>query len=51
MRFNARMESSKLSRRWGWRERLWLLAFLIIQATMLWQSFSPWLLQQVPHGG
>lgn len=45
------MESKKTSRAWSWCERLWLLAFVFIEAMMLWQSYATWLLRRVGHGG
>jgi hypothetical protein len=44
------MESRKTSHARNWRERLWLPAFVILEAALLWQSFAPWLLRQVAHG-
>jgi hypothetical protein len=50
MRFNECMECANTSKDWSWCERLWLLAFVCIEAAMLWQSYAPALLRLVSHG-
>ena len=36
------MDARSSTGRWTWRERLWLLAFLVTQLAGLWQCFGHW---------
>jgi hypothetical protein len=45
------MDARRSPVKWSWRERLWLLAFLVTQLVGLWQCFGAWFFPSlVSHG-
>jgi hypothetical protein len=45
------MEARHRSRHWAWFEKLWLLAFIVVQLAVLWECYGKWWFIQASSNG